>query len=167
MTAQPTDMPIHKTAVIIVDHGSRREESNQMLLQVVAQFRAVSQYAIIEPAHMEIAAPSIADAFGRCVEQGAKLVIVHPYLLSPGRHWKQDIPAQVADAAKQYTAVQYLVTAPLGAHPLISQVIQQRIDTCLHNASVGGEGCDVCADDQSCKLLPRSTAVKTKTTPQT
>jgi sirohydrochlorin ferrochelatase len=34
-----------------------------------------------------LAEPSIRDAFGSCVEQGANRVIVSPFFLLPGRHW--------------------------------------------------------------------------------
>ncbi|URE14722.1 Sirohydrochlorin, partial [Musa troglodytarum] len=48
-------------AVIIVDHGSRRQESNLMLNEFVAMFKARTGYHIVEPAHMDI--PSlVADA---------------------------------------------------------------------------------------------------------
>ena len=52
------------TGIIIVDHGSRREESNQMLEEVAALFakRFARRFSIVEPAHMEIAEPSIAIA---------------------------------------------------------------------------------------------------------
>ena len=36
---------------------------------------------IVEPAHMELAEPSIATAFARCVERGATTVVVFPYFL--------------------------------------------------------------------------------------
>lgn len=37
----------------------------------------------------ELADPSIANAFDRCVEQGATRVIISPYFLFPGRHWNK------------------------------------------------------------------------------
>ncbi|KAE9451357.1 hypothetical protein C3L33_16773, partial [Rhododendron williamsianum] len=87
----------NRDGVIIVDHGSRRKESNLMLEfyvskifisdEFVAMFREKTGYPIIEPAHMELAEPSIRDAFGLCVKQGANRVIVSPFFLSPGRHW--------------------------------------------------------------------------------
>ncbi|CAN6229665.1 unnamed protein product, partial [Urochloa humidicola] len=43
-----------KDAVVIVDHGSRRQESNLMLNDFVEMFRARTGYKIIEPAHMEL-----------------------------------------------------------------------------------------------------------------
>ena len=57
--------------VIVVDHGSRRDESNAMLLDVVRSFTDATRMPIVEPAHMELAEPSIATAFARCVESGS------------------------------------------------------------------------------------------------
>ena len=45
-----------------------------------------------------------ADAFARCVDQGATTVIVAPYFLGPGRHWDRDIPALAAQAAAEKKA---------------------------------------------------------------
>lgn len=44
---------------------------------------------IVDECVQELAEPTIKDAFGKCVQQGASRVIVSPYFLSPGRHWKQ------------------------------------------------------------------------------
>ena len=45
--------------IIIVDHGSRRDESNRMLERVAELFaqRFGGRYAVVEPAHMELAEP--------------------------------------------------------------------------------------------------------------
>ena len=138
--------------VIIVDHGSRRLESNAMLLDVVAMFRAQNDYSIVEPAHMEIAEPSIATAMASCVEQGAKLVIVHPYFLLPGRHWNDDIPRLAAKAAHEHVGMRFLVTAPLGLHNLMGEVINHRINHCLLHASGSAEACDLCAGTDKCQI---------------
>jgi sirohydrochlorin ferrochelatase len=128
------------TAVILVDHGSRRVESNGQLLEVVAAYRRHSQWRIIEPAHMELAEPSIATAFGRCVEQGAMRVIVVPYFLAPGRHWTEDIPRLAAEAAAPYGGLEYSVAAPLGVHPLMLAVIDERIAESLGRQHDGEGG---------------------------
>ncbi|MDE0938432.1 MAG: hypothetical protein OSA43_00600 [Pirellulales bacterium] len=120
-----------KIGVIIVDHGSRREESNQMHLEIVDVFRNTSSYAIVEAAHMELAEPSIATAYSKCVEAGATQIVVHPYFLLPGRHWDSDIPRLAAEAAARHPDTSYLVTQPLGAHPLMNQVIAARISESL------------------------------------
>lgn len=52
------------TGIVIVDHGSRRKASNDMLLDFVELFRRSTDHAVVEPAHMELAEPSIQQAIG-------------------------------------------------------------------------------------------------------
>ncbi len=142
-----------RPGVIIVDHGSRRRESNEMLHVAAERFAAQSSYDIIEPAHMELAEPTIAQAFARCVTRGATEVIVFPYFLSPGRHWTQDIPALVGAAAKDFPGVRWLVTAPFGLHPGMLQIIQDRIENCRQQSlAPDGQGCDVCGASGPCQF---------------
>lgn len=142
------------TAVIIVDHGSRKPASNEMLYEATKVFAAQSDYAIIEPAHMELAQPDIAMAFRKCVEQGAARVVVFPYFLSPGRHWSEDIPRLVTEAARPFPEVEWLVTAPFGLHQEMSSIINDRIQHCLGVAEGRhrAEPCDVCDDGGGCEL---------------
>jgi sirohydrochlorin ferrochelatase len=141
------------TGIIIVDHGSRRRESNDMLLQAVESFKATAAYAIVEPAHMEIATPDIATAYDRFVEQGARRIVVFPYFLSPGRHWSEDIPALVAAAAERHPGTEWLVTAPFGLHSQMQQIIADRIESCLRTATAAAPGgCDVCRTGEHCRL---------------
>ena len=145
-----------ETGLIIVDHGSRRGESNELLVAVAEAYRRHSGWRIVEPAHMELAEPSIATAFSRCVEQGATLVVVFPYFLGPGRHWSGDIPRLAAEAASPYAGrgVRYLVTAPLGLHPMLLEVIDQRVAHCLERVQGRAEACDVCEAGGGCSPLP-------------
>lgn len=140
------------TGIIIVDHGSRKAASNEMLLQVVANFEDTAEYSIVEPAHMELASPTIATAFRNCVGRGAERVIVFPYFLSPGRHWSEDIPKLVEAAAAEFFGVEWLVTAPFGLHSGMSGIINDRIDQCLGIAHGQTAICDVCDDDQQCSM---------------
>ncbi len=123
-----------------------------MLLDVVRSFVEGSGMPIVEPAHMELAEPSIATAFARCVERGATLVVVFPYFLLPGRHWSEDIPRLAAAAAERHPGVRYLVTAPFGLHPLMAQVIEQRIEHCLAHTQGNADACELCAGTDHCQL---------------
>jgi len=138
--------------IILVDHGSRRDESNVMLPDVVREFQAASGFAIVEPAHMELAEPSIDTAFARCVDRGASTIVVFPYFLLPGRHWYEDIPRLAAAAAQRHAGVRYLVTAPFGLHPLMSEIMRQRIEHCLSHTQGHVEACELCAGTDRCQL---------------
>ena len=124
----------HDIGVILVDHGSKRQAANEMLCYVLQLFEAVSGAKIVETAHMELAEPTIAQAFDRCVARGARRVVVHPYFLSPGRHSTTDIPALAAEAAAAHPGIPYHVTEPLGLDPRLAQVIHRRIAETLQDA---------------------------------
>jgi sirohydrochlorin ferrochelatase len=131
-----------KTGIIIVDHGSRRDESNRLLERVAAAFaeRFARQYDIVEPAHMELAEPSIASAYARCVERGATRVVVAPYFLGPGKHWTGDIPALTAAAAAKFPGTRYHVTQTLGLDDLMLELLNKRVTHCVDNQYL----CDLC-----------------------
>jgi sirohydrochlorin ferrochelatase len=120
--------------LIIVDHGSIRAESNVLLEQFVERFITETDYEIVEPAHMELVEPSIATALDCCVARGANHIIVVPYFLGPGKHWDADIPNLTAQAAAKHQGVSWRIAEPIGLHPLMVQIVQERaaqmIDPC-------------------------------------
>ncbi|KAL1349987.1 sirohydrochlorin ferrochelatase, chloroplastic-like [Arachis hypogaea] len=120
--------------------------------EFVKMFKHKTGYEIVEPAHMELAEPSIRDAFQSCVEQDAQRVVISPFFLSPGRHWNQDIPSLSAEAAKEHPGVSYIVTAPLGLHELLVDVVNDRIKHCLKHISGDAEECSVYAGTGKCRL---------------
>jgi sirohydrochlorin ferrochelatase len=132
------------TGIIIVDHGSRRQESNDLLEEVTRAFAArfAGRYTVVEPAHMEIAEPSIATAYARCVSRGAITVIVCPYFLGPGKHWTTDIPHLTAQAAADHPGTRFHVTRTLGIDDLMLQLIDKRIAACLDDDLE----CDYCRE---------------------
>jgi sirohydrochlorin ferrochelatase len=122
-----------QNGIVIVDHGSRLEPSNRMLEELAKLFgeRFAKRFSIVEPAHMELAEPSIATAFGRCVTRGAKRVVICPFFLGPGKHWTQDIPRLTAEAAATHAGIAYHVTQTLGIDDLILDLLAKRIEHCV------------------------------------
>lgn len=131
-----------RTGIIIVDHGSRLSESNRMLEELAGLFaqRFAQSYEIVEPAHMELADPSIATAYARCVQRGARRVVVCPFFLGPGKHWTEDIPRLAAEAARQFPETRYHVTPTLGIDDLILELLDKRVRGCVQNDFL----CDIC-----------------------
>ncbi|MCF6285819.1 MAG: hypothetical protein L3K26_11565 [Candidatus Hydrogenedentes bacterium] len=115
------------TAVIIIDHGSRHAAANDMLFDMVSQYKAVTGIEMVEGAHMELAKPTLEDAVRACISLGAARIVVHPYFLAPGRHSTHDIPAMVVKVASEFPTIQFHVSEPLGVAPKIAEVMQQRI----------------------------------------
>jgi sirohydrochlorin ferrochelatase len=113
-----------KTGIIIVDHGSRRPESNTMLERVAELF--AGRFA--------------STAYAACVRRGATNVIVAPFFLGPGKHWNNDIPRLTAEAAADFPGTRYHVTQTLGIDDLILDLLHKRVSHCTGSGLV----CDVC-----------------------
>ncbi len=129
-----------KTALIIVDHGSKKAESNTMLEEVARLFaeRHGEQFADVEPAHMELAEPSIETAYDRCVAKGAKHVVLLPFFLSRGRHMQRDIPSLLNEAAAKHTHTTYAIADPLGIDDLILDLLFKRATESATNPVIRG-----------------------------
>jgi sirohydrochlorin ferrochelatase len=115
-----------KTALLIIDHGSKRKPANHMLFELVKMVRETRPDLIVYGSHMELAVPTISDGVNWCVKKGATHIIAHPYMLSPGRHATEDIPHLVKKALAIYPTVTHTVTAPLGVDSNIVSLILKR-----------------------------------------
>jgi sirohydrochlorin ferrochelatase len=155
MTQQPesTESPHRsKLGVIVIDHGSRSALSNELLVEVAQRVAGLEGIGLVEPAHMDLAEPTLGQAFDRCEAQGATTVVIVPFFLLPGRHWRQDIPALASAAAARHPGVRWLVSAPLGLHPLMARIVSDRVHTCLACAEGEGEPCETCELVGGCRL---------------
>lgn len=116
-----------KSALLLIDHGSTRDDANELLPKVAQMVKELSDFEIVCYAHMELAEPTIQQGFDACVAAGAVEVIVHPYFLGPGRHSISDIPRLVAHAAERHAGVSYRITEPLGLDEKIGHLILERV----------------------------------------
>jgi len=107
-----------------------------------------------------LAEPSIQTAVDRCVSQGATRIVVVPFFLLPGRHWRKDIPELTRAACQRHTALPFLVTAPLGDSQGVVDVLIGRMTTCLRvanqdstiqNNDEANQGCDLCGPGLGCR----------------
>ncbi len=115
-------------ALLIVDHGSRKPDANRMLESVAGLVRRQRPDLIVNIAHMELAEPTLQQGIASCADEGAAEIVVHPYMLSPGRHATDDIPNMVEIASREYPDIIFRVTDPLGIHDKIGEVILERAE---------------------------------------
>jgi sirohydrochlorin ferrochelatase len=127
-----------KLAVILVDHGSRKAEANDMLVELAIKYKNLYKIEIVEAAHMELSEPSIKTAFRKCVEQGAKKIICHPFFLSKGRHVQEDIPEMMRAAAAEHSNIdlEYSVTEPLGLQDKILDLVHNSVTISMFDAKI-------------------------------
>src|SRR5438445_12120118 len=107
------------TAILLIAHGSRNAEANADLHHLVTELSRRGPYAIVEPAFLELAEPTIEAAGGRCVERGGRRVILLPYFLSAGVHVREHLQEHCQRLQARFPKVAFCVAEPLGRHPLL------------------------------------------------
>jgi sirohydrochlorin ferrochelatase len=114
-------------AILLIDHGSKRDEANAMLADVRDMIQEqAGRDVIVGYAHMELAEPTIAQGIAECVKRGATEVVAFPYMLSPGKHSTRDIPRMIDEAAKGFPGVKFSVTPAFGVHEKLGEVVLER-----------------------------------------
>lgn len=123
-------MPNHAddaTAVLLIAHGSRLPAANDDLVRLAERVREREAYGIVEIAYLELAEPTIPQGAQRCVERGARRVLMLPYFLSPGRHVSDDLEGFRREFSEQDPGVEFVVCQPLGVHPSVVDVVMERL----------------------------------------
>jgi len=115
-----------KTALLLIAHGSRQDEANADLVDLVAEMRKRGDYAVVEGAYLELSTPTIEEACARCIAQGAERVILLPYFLSAGVHVRQDLTAIRRELMHIHSRVEFSLAEPLGPHPLLLGIVALR-----------------------------------------
>lgn len=123
-------MTAARRAVLLVDHGSRRPEASAQLDALAGRVAERLPGWIVATAHLELVPPTLADGLARCVAAGARDVVIHPFLLAPGRHVVEDLPRLAAEAASQHPGVVVRVSEALGLHEKLVDVVLERIGAC-------------------------------------
>lgn len=118
------------TALLLIAHGSRHPEANADLDHVAEGLRGRG-YPIVVASFLELAEPTIHDGGRRCVEQGAQRVVLVPYFLSAGVHVRRDLTEARDRLAAEFPAVSFLLAEPLGRHPLLLDIVTQRVREAL------------------------------------
>jgi sirohydrochlorin ferrochelatase len=113
------------TALLLIAHGSRHEPANDDIRHVAESLRARG-HEIVVASFLELAEPSILAGGRACVAAGAQRVVLLPYFLSAGVHVRRDLSAARDELAREFPGVTFVLAEPLGRHPLLLDVVEQR-----------------------------------------
>ncbi|WP_444424785.1 sirohydrochlorin chelatase [Staphylococcus aureus] len=111
---------------IIVAHGMRRGRQNQALEAFISELVKddIHHYhiAFLESEHQDLE-----TVMTTLIQSGVKQLKVVPLLLFSAMHYLKDIPDIVHEMKRWYPDIKVEVSEPLGTHPLMRRLIEQRI----------------------------------------
>ncbi len=111
--------------LIILAHGSRRQESNAEIISLARHVGTCpgNEYDIIEYAFLELAEPDLLQCIGNMITYGASNITIFPYFLNSGNHVTRDIPALIKEANARYPDCRFRLTSFIGQHKDIPKLI--------------------------------------------
>ncbi len=122
-----SEMPPGKKAILLIAHGSRRQEANEDLIRLRDMIRASRPNQIIEHSFLELAQPTISEGATCCVEQNASKVLMFPYFLSAGVHVVEDLDQFKIEFERKWPETEFVICPPLGLHRLMVDIVYDRI----------------------------------------
>jgi sirohydrochlorin cobaltochelatase len=121
--------------IVLVGHGSRVQEANQAFLHFATLFHEAT-HTPVEPAFVELAEPTVSQALQRAAESGATEISVLPFILFAAGHVKSDIPLHIQTARSRYPRVRFVQGTPIGLHPKVLEILDDRVGKALRDAFV-------------------------------
>lgn len=115
-------------ALVLVGHGSRNPQALITVRALVDRVRALRPGLPVHLGHIELSEPLLPDTLAAL---GTARAVLVPLLLSRGHHVKYDIPRMAADGVARTR-----VAAPLGPHPLLVDVLHDRLRERLREAGL-------------------------------
>ncbi|MGI8907888.1 MAG: sirohydrochlorin chelatase [Candidatus Sumerlaeaceae bacterium] len=115
-----------QTALLVIVHGSPREESNDDVRRVLDHIREGGKYDQVQAAFLDCNEPDIPTAVRQCVEAGARRIVCVPYFLHSGRHVALDIPQILQQCASTFPHVEIFLSPLIGSSAVISQILRYR-----------------------------------------
>ncbi|WP_338447799.1 sirohydrochlorin chelatase [Niallia oryzisoli] len=114
-------------AIIYICHGSRVKQAVDEAVGFIHKVMQKVDSPIQEIGFLELAEPSIAESFERCVKQGATTIIVVPILLLTAAHAKEDIPEELANLQARFPNIKVKLGSPIGVHNKMIDILMERI----------------------------------------
>jgi len=115
------------TGIVVAGHGSRDPDAVREFEALVELVRARATGQVVTHGYLEFSSPTIDDAVRANLDAGSKEVAVVPGVLLAARHAKNDMPAEVLALARDFPAIDFHFGAPLGLHPKLLQLAQERV----------------------------------------
>ena len=118
-------------ALVIIAHGSRREESNHEIEYLTNEVRDLvkNEFEIVEYSFLEMAKPLLIDAIENVISKEASEITIFPYFLNSGVHIKSDIPDILEKMRVKHPGCIFKLSLPIGAYKGMAETIQKQLES--------------------------------------
>lgn len=133
-------MSVGSLPLLLVGHGTRSAPGVAAFCDFIARVRErfAGELPAVDGGFIELSRPAVAEAMSRMTAQGFLEVAAVPLVLSAAGHGKGDIPAALARERIRHAGLSYRYGRPLGPHPALQDMLEDRIEVALAGAARDG-----------------------------
>ncbi|AXA36719.1 MAG: hypothetical protein D6691_01065 [Candidatus Hydrogenedentota bacterium] len=113
----------NRAALVLLSHGSLLCGAGQALDEHVGRLRKMGEWLCVEAGFLNYTSPHFLEAVRRCVERGAKMIVVQPYFLVAGKFVTEDLPEQIAQARAEFPDLEFVIGEPIGFDAMLADAI--------------------------------------------
>lgn len=115
--------------VIVLAHGSRRQETDRILNSLTQKVAAKAAGQMIVPAYLQFSQQSLEKAVETLAREGVNRIKVVPMFLFDGIHVTEDIPEELEAIRMKYPEIAIQMSRHLGDDDRIAEIIVDRMSS--------------------------------------
>lgn len=126
LAGRDNHLPYPETAILLIGRGGHNPENNAEIARIARLLYEGRTYGWVETAYYRQSQPQIGAGLQRCLQLGARQIVVIPYGLYLGRsaHY---IAAQVSAFQAEHPGAPVILAAELADHPAVIEALAQQV----------------------------------------
>ena len=113
-------------AVMLIGHGSLRPGAGAAMIRLAERVQAAAVAPIVTAGFLNYRRPTFSEALVRCIDDGARDLIVQPYFLIPGKFVHNDLERLVQAGQLAHPELSLRIARPFGDHPALARLLLKR-----------------------------------------
>jgi sirohydrochlorin ferrochelatase len=115
--------------ILILAHGSRRQETEEILNSLVEKVKLKTGEKHVYPAFLQFSEQNLEKGIDLLVEKGVNSIKIMPMFLFDGVHVTQDIPKELNEINAKYPEIRIKMSRHIGDDDKLADIIVERINS--------------------------------------
>ena len=115
--------------VLILAHGSKRQETEEILNSIVEKVKKKTGINMVFPAYLQFSEQNLEKGIDLLVKSGAKTIHIVPMFIFDGVHVTADIPNELNEIKAKYPGVELKMSRHIGDDDKLADIVVDRINS--------------------------------------
>ena len=135
-------------AVIILGHGTRRQEASLGFFALVDRIGRRLAPARVLPACFSCGSPTLAEQAAELARDRVTRIIIFPYFLLSGKHIADELPEVVQELREGFPQIHFDLLETMEDEPLLEAIVVTRLQGYVRECDCGSPDASAGSDDE-------------------